>query len=312
MGAQARTRDLDKLIAWVADRQRGVVAHWQLKDWGVSNTAIDRRIRKGLLIPIFRGVYAVGHRASVPLQREAAAVLAYRHHVALSHRTSAAMMELLPYPASADVWVTVAQRRVDGRPGLCVMCVDGFDPRDIRRLDGLPITAPARTLVDLASVVDAEQLERAVATGLRGERWATEREVWEQLARDRGRRGAGRLGALLERDAEPAHTKSEAEALLLGIIREAGFPEPRANMDIGPYEVDLAWPSHHVIAEYDSWQFHSDRTAFRPDRERTNWLQLRGYVVLRFTWYDVTRGRAALLTRLRQALRLHERGINPA
>src|SRR5215211_4816428 len=58
MRGQVRVRDLDRLIAWLAARQRGAVAHWQLKEWGISDNAIDMRIRKGLLIPIFRGVYA--------------------------------------------------------------------------------------------------------------------------------------------------------------------------------------------------------------------------------------------------------------
>ena len=304
MYRQNRSRWIDALIFWLADRQRWTVARWQLLERGVPAHAIDMRVRRGLLIPLFRGVYIVGHRGPVPLQREAGAVLVYRHGVAISHRSAAAMMELLPYPARADVWLTVARRSVEPRSGLRVRCVARLDPRDVRRLEGLPVTSPARTLVDLAAVVDAEQLERAAAAALRADRWVTEGELSEQLERDRGRRGAGRLRALLERDAEPAHSKSDAERLLVRIVREAELPEPRTNVYIGPYEVDLAWPERRVVAEYDSWEFHSDRQSFRRDRERTNWLQLQGYVVLRFTWHDVTRGRRALKARLKQALGL--------
>jgi very-short-patch-repair endonuclease len=297
----SRSRRIDLLVRWLADRQQGVVARWQLLERGVSSHAIDARVKRGLLRQAHRGVYVVGHVAPARFAKEMAAVLACGPSAVVSHRSAAAMMEILPYPARGDVWVTVPNRSIEGGPGIRIAHSSRLHPVDVGLLERVPITSPARTLVDLAAVVDTNQLERAVAQAYVGG-WVTEAELRRQLERDRGRRGAGRLRALLDREAEPAHTKSEAERRLLRIVRAAGLPEPRANAMVGPYEVELLWADQRVVAEYDSFEFHMNRRAFRRDRERTNWLQLQGHVVLRLTWHDLTRGRHQLRRRLKAAL----------
>ena len=53
--------------------------------------------------------------------------------------------------------------------------------------------------------------------------------------------------------------------------------------------------------ETDSWLAHANQIAFQADRSQTNALQLAGWLVLRFTWADLTR-RAAHVAAVNQAL----------
>jgi very-short-patch-repair endonuclease len=89
---------------------------------------------------------------------------------------------------------------------------------------------------------------------------------------------------------------------MLRLIRRSGLPEPRVNVKLGRWRPDFYWPEHRVAAEFDSYEFHTDLGAFRRDREKSNDLQLRGVVVLRFTWHELTREPQAVVARLRRAL----------
>jgi very-short-patch-repair endonuclease len=106
----------------------------------------------------------------------------------------------------------------------------------------------------------------------------------------------------MERHAPAAATRSEAERHMLRLIRRERLPEPLVNAKLGRFRPDFYWPQQRVVAEYDSLGFHQDIRAFRRDREKSNELQLQGITVLRFTWHELTRKPAALVSRLRLAL----------
>jgi very-short-patch-repair endonuclease len=301
MRTQAGNRSVDSIIGDFADRQQGSVSARQLRAAGIGRDAIGRRVRKRLLRPIHRGVYLVGHTAAAPYAEEMAAALACGDHAVVSHRSAAAMWGFLSYPAKGDVWITVADGTDRCRPGIRIHRTRRLGPADIRRIEGVPVTSPDRTVLDIAAVVDEARLEAAVAEA-HVRKLVSDASLRRQLSRDRGRPGCGAVGALLERAGEPAHTKRKAERLLLRLVRRAGLPEPRANARVGPYEVDLLWREQRVVVEFDSIRFHTNRRAFKRDRDRTNDLQLRGYVVLRITWVHLTREWSATEARIRQAL----------
>ena len=176
-----------------------------------------------------------------------------------------------------------------------------LDPRDVRTLGGIPVTSPPRTIVDLSGAVPPRELERALAEA-HTRRLAPRNQLLPLLARCSGRRGARALRSLIDDDAAPALTRSEAEERLLALIREAELPAPEANVRIGRHEVDFLWRDHGLVVEVDGFRFHSSRSAFERDRLRDAELGGMGYRVMRITWRQIVDGPEALIARITKAL----------
>ncbi len=82
--------------------------------------------------------------------------------------------------------------------------------------------------------------------------------------------------------------RSEAERLLLELLRRAGLPQPRMNTRVGGFEVDGLWDAERTVVEFDSFTFHGDRIAVRRDRRKSARLQAQGYDVVPVIWEDLT------------------------
>jgi very-short-patch-repair endonuclease len=292
----------DQVIAAIATRQHGIVSRAQLRSAGLDRHSIDRRIRGGRLHPVHRGVYAVGHRAMAGGSREIAALLACGRRAVVSHRSAAALLQLLPYPANpGPVDVTVVGRQVTRRRGIRAHRAGSLQRRDVRKVDGIRVTSAARTLLDLATVLPPSLLERAIAEGqVRG--IARKRDLVDQLDRNPGRRGTRVLRRLLEVDGGPALTRSEAERRLLKLIRAAELPMPEVNARVGGHEVDFLWPRHKLAVEVDGFAFHSSRASFERDRQRDSSLAAHGYTVIRVTWRQLVDAPAAVVARIAASL----------
>ena len=101
---------------------------------------------------------------------------------------------------------------------------------------------------------------------------------------------------------DPKLTRSEAERLLLDLIRAARLPTPATNVKIHGHEVDFVWPTQRLIVEVDGFAFHSTRAAFERDRVRDADLLKAGYRVIRITWRRLTTQREAVIATLAAAL----------
>jgi very-short-patch-repair endonuclease len=298
--ARGRPVPKDRLIGDLASWQFGVVSRSQLLAMGIGTGAIQSRLRKHYLHQLHRGVYAVGHMALVPLAREMAAVLACGHTAAISHRSVAVVWHMLPASDDAEIDVTVASGK-GRRPGLRIHRSKLLWPRDVQHLRGLPVTAPWRTLVDLADTATDRELERATHEALT-RRLLSAGRLRSQLAQYRGRRGIGRLKKLLEDADPPTLTRSEAEERFLALVRAAGLPAPEVNVRIHGHEVDFLWRDQALVVEVDGFQFHSTRAAFERDRRRDAELQSAGLRAMRVTWRQVVEAPYATLTNLVRAL----------
>ena len=166
---------------------------------------------------------------------------------------------------------------------------------DVRRLGGIPVTSPARTILDMAAAADPH-VESALARALR--RNLTTRS--ELLERASTRPGCRLLLPLL--DSGPALTESEAESRLLALIRKARLPEPECNITLGRFVVDFLWRPQRLVVEVDGFEFHSDRATFESDRVRDAELQAMGFRVLRVTWRGIVREAEAVIARIAGAL----------
>jgi very-short-patch-repair endonuclease len=126
------------------------------------------------------------------------------------------------------------------------------------------------------------------------------RELWRAHLRNKGRYGSPRARRLLQAASDGA--RSEAERLLVKLLREAGIAGSRTNYPIGPYKVDVAFPGLQIVIEVDGWAFHSDQEVFQSDRKRQNYIALMGWQVLRFTWLDLVEYPQRVIAIIRSAI----------
>jgi len=275
-------RPVDPVIASLADRQFGVVARRQLLAAGVTARTIDRRIANRRLRPLHHGVYAVGHTA---LRLEGwwmAALLAAGDGAVLSHRTAAAVWGIRP-PGGARVDVSIRSRAGRAhRPGIAMHRPRTLTVDEITRHEGLPVTTPARTLIDLAEVIRTRALASALSDA---ERLRLDLgDLHALLDRHTAKRGAARVRRqLADLHAADAWTRSDLERRFLRLVRRHGLPQPAVNAWVAGMEVDFIWRDERVVVEVDGHAYHRTRQAFEDDHRRTVELRLAGYEVLRFT-----------------------------
>jgi Transcriptional regulator, AbiEi antitoxin/Protein of unknown function (DUF559) len=289
-------------MAALAARQHGVVSRGQLRQVGMSDTAISRAAEIGRLHPVFRSVYAVGHQPRSERTRLMAAVLACGKGGLVSHRSAAALLGLIDEgPAVIDIIAPPSRgRKIDG---IYLHRVRPPRREETGTIHGIPCTSPARTLVDLAGVVGERTLRSAF------ERAATRRRMLDIPAIERSidprRRGMKVLVKLINewRGAAPllgkrGKLKSPLEAKVLPLIVHRDLPAPLLNAPVeianGRIEVDFLWPDHRLILEADSRDFHGTAVAFERDRWRDRELMRAGYSVLRVTSREAEREAAAV------------------
>ena len=298
---------LDVRIAKLAEQQHGVVSLAQLQFAGLTASAVRNRVAAGRLTRIHRAVYAVGHARLTGHGRSMAAVLAYRPGALASHRTAAGLHGLRQ-DSRPRIDVTVPSASARSRPGIDVHRTTTLEPTDSTTVDGIPCTSVARTLVDLADVIDRRGVERAVDQAEVLQIFDL-RAVDDVLARAVGRRGASVLRGVLDAYAGPTLTKQELEERFLELCRSASFPSPAVNewivLDVETaYQVDFLWREQCLIVETDGWATHGTRQAFENDRRRDRRLRLAEYEVERFTWRDVVERPAEVTATVRRLLAL--------
>lgn len=284
---------LDARLAALARRQHGVVTLGQLAALGLRRSAVAERARRGRLHRVHRGVYAVGHLALTRNGRFMAAVLACGDGAALSHFSAAVLWAILDDRGQRIHVTAEKQRRCRG----IVVHHAPLDGERVRR-QGIVVTTPARTIVDLADVVAKRRtLERAIdeAEYLRLD--------WTQTAPRHGRRGSGLLSSVLAVH-EPGTTRtlSQFEEEFLAFCHDCGFPRPEVNYRIEGYLCDFVWERHRVIVETDGRQAHDTRRARERDPIRDAELQLAGWKVIRITWVRFLKEREAVAKLIAKAI----------
>jgi very-short-patch-repair endonuclease len=304
MGVETCSDPTDPVIARLADAQHGVVARRQLVASGVGRRAIESRLARRLLVPLHRGVYAFGHRQLRIEGRWLAAVLAAGPGALLSHRDAAALHEMRAAPQSRRVSVSTASY-VRPASGLWVCSRRTFAVEDCAVVRAIPVTSPARTLVDLAPMLTLGQLQSTLGEADR-KGLLDVQAVERTLARLKTRHGQGHARLRAALDAHAKHgavlLRSWLEERLLDLVLAAGLPRPRFNAPAAGFEVDALWPYERVVVELDGWADHKERAAAARDRDKTNRLQVAGYVVLRFLHGDVVGDPGRVASALRGAL----------
>ncbi|HVF79925.1 MAG TPA: DUF559 domain-containing protein [Solirubrobacteraceae bacterium] len=228
--------------------------------------------------------------------RVRAAVLACSPEALATHHAAIALYGIRPL-ADGPVDVTTIGRHVAPR-GVRPHTTRVLYPADWRTLRGIPVTSPARALLEVASELTPRELANAVEHA-QVDRLVTKAQILAAIERSPRRPGAAALRALAE---EPAFTRSRAERKLVALVRAARLPEPVFNVKVEGWEVDAFWEREHVILEFDSYGFHATRAAFERDRRKTSDLTRGRHLVLRSTWTELTKQSHALVARVAEAL----------
>ncbi len=268
--------ELDRLLR----KHDGVITLAQARSAGLSQDAIDRRVRSGHWRRCAPGVYFAEDHVFTDSARIRAMVWTYGHG-AVASGLAAAHWHGIVVKAPDLVEVTVERhRRLRQRPG------SKLRRRDIRAADiverrGLLVTSLDLTAVEAAARHGGGPAVMDVAL----QRHTELSQLWRAHLRHRGRHGSPRARMLLQAAGDNTHSK--AERLLVEILKRASIVGWVANYRVGSFVVDVAFPQKRVVIEVDGWAFHSDVSAFQHDRARQNYLVRHGWQVLRFTWRDL-------------------------
>jgi hypothetical protein len=282
--------DIDSWAAAQATRQYGLVSIDQLRERGVDDRLVRRRVAAGRWDKVDRGVYRLAGVATSWESVLLSAVLAAGPGALASHR-SAAVLWGLDGGRAATPEVTVPRGRRYRRPHVRTHESTDLGLVTPGRRRGIPTTPVARTLLDLGAVVSPRRLHLALDDARR--RGLTD---WDALLATlvaharKGRNGVGPLRSLLdEHFGEVASTDSGFERLVLTFLVQAGLPAPVLQhvVEVGgrTYRLDLAYPDRKLAIELDG-SIHLRRDVWEADRARQNALVLAGWTVLRFTWRD--------------------------
>lgn len=290
-------------MARLATRQHGVVGRQQLLELGIGPMTTHRWLRAGRLHRLHREAFLVGHSRVSRHGRWLAAVLACGNGALLSHRSAAALWGLArPRGPIVDVTAPSGRQFRPGRDGI-QLHRGRIHNGEVTERAGIPVTTVARTLFDLAEVVDFRQLQRAweEADRLHLLRLPAVERVCEL---GYGRHALRPIRRLLVEARAPSYARSPLENRFAEFCREhlTDLPTPLTNISILDHEVDAYWPSHRLAIEMDSWEFHHHRAAFERDRARDAAMQTAGYRVIRLTHRQLETEAPRIATQLRKLL----------
>ncbi|HSS33637.1 MAG TPA: DUF559 domain-containing protein [Solirubrobacterales bacterium] len=202
----------------------------------------------------------------------------------LSHRSAAALLGV-GKERSERVDLIVRRREVRQRPGLHVRGRPSLASSEIRLVDGLPVTSPVQTLIDLATELGPIAIERAVND-------ADKRDLIDpetlRLALDdhAGEPGVRPLRQILDRLTFRL-SDSDLEIYFRPIAAAVGLPSPLSKQKVNRFEVDFFWPSLGLVVETDGLRYHRTPSAQARDARRDRAHILAGMTPLRFTHYEI-------------------------
>jgi Protein of unknown function (DUF559) len=276
-----------------------VLARSQLLALGFSARAVEHRVAYGRLHRVARGIYAVGWPHLDRRRRWAAAVLTaaagdraarsptqpyFGTGAVLSHGSAAALLGIgRERPGRIDL--TVRRREVRQRPGLRLSGRPSLVVSEMRLVEGLPVTSPVQTLIDLSTELGPVAIERAVNDA--DKRDLIDPEALRVALNDHaGEPGVRPLRGILDRLTFRL-SDSDLEIYFRPIAASAGLPSPLSKQHVNRFEVDFYWPDLSLVVETDGLRYHRTPSAQKRDALRDRAHVLAGMTPLRFTHYEI-------------------------
>ncbi|WP_241665718.1 type IV toxin-antitoxin system AbiEi family antitoxin domain-containing protein [Prescottella subtropica] len=276
-------------------RQDGVVSLAQAVEAGMSTTAVDRRVSGGDWRRLDRGVFIRADRTHTAAVELRAAVLGAGAD-ACAFGPSAAWWHGLLDRAPREQWVTVPRGRCLQRQTPCRVRRRTLHRLDVSTVRSLRVTSLPLTVLEAAVALPkgSVSMDRAL------QRHTTLPILAAVHERNPGRRGAAAAARLLRSAGEGG--ASEAERMLLRLLRGAGLAGWRPHVTSHGYEIDVAFARRMVAVEVDGWAWHRGVERFNHDAARQNVLVNAGWHVLRFTWHHLVHEPEKVLAQIVTAL----------
>ena len=312
----AATRASVRRFVDLASKQFGVATRADLAITDVSWKWLRGRLATGEWSRVHRGVFRLGCSKPTLDEREMAALLAAGDGAVLSH-ISAARRLLLDVPETDSVQLTIPESRKAKVPGAIVRRSRGLTPNDVTNRGRFRVTNLPRTLIDLASVLDDGELRACFDSAIRHNKAAAGWISRVLYRHGPGRRGVGRLRALVDEHRRGDEVPDSVLESLGAELAKATGRKPKLHLNVldeahHVAEVDLAWPELQLCVQFDGWQRHGTRAAFVHDRAQDRALFPLGWSVLRYTWDDVVLDRDATVDQLVRAVESRARSLPPA
>jgi very-short-patch-repair endonuclease len=251
-------------------------------------------------LQLFQGVYISADVVMTPLLWVCAAILASPADAVISHQTALRMYGLelgALFPLHVSTRTRTHARRANIRPH------QRLAPIATRLVHGVPVTAPMRTIVDIATKVTPVELIQAAEHLIH--RGLVAKDDLGAYAMAHHLDGVQRVRRVLGWIREGVESPRETTLRLMIVF--ARLPEPRCNLVIhdayGRFLArgDLVYPDQHILVEYDGW--HHERSAQQRQRDlaRRERLEAAGWRVIVVTSHDL-RTPQVVVRRVHQAL----------
>ncbi len=298
-------------MAELASRQHGVVSIRQLEQrFGYSAEAVRKQVAGGRLHRVDHGVYAVGYAELSAHGECLAAVLAVGPGSLLSYWSAGWLWGLIDGLREPFHVTATGPRRLRVREPVQVHRARNLVNADRRFEEGIPVTSPGRTYLDLAEVANPRRLPGLFRRGEDLKIFDAD-EILACCERSRGHRGAKPLRTALAKHRPSVRVfRSGPERRFLALVEASGLPLPATNYIVGAYELDAYWPAASLAVEIDAFGTHGSPASFESDRERDAEFAAIGITVVRITESrldDDPAGVAQQVSRL-----LARRGARPA
>jgi len=295
---------VDQHLARRARRHHGVFTRTEALECGLSDRALDHRIRCRLYEVLHPGIYALPGSPSTWERSAVAAVFHANPLAALSHGAAARHYSISGFQRSRiEVTTTRHIRSADFR----VHARASLVPAEIRTKEGIPVTTAERTLLDLSSVLEPRPLEGVIDQFCDRSLTTTDRITAFLRSDCRPRRRRSVLVRLLEERGLVVPAASDFETLVAQMFRDSSLPQPVRQFEVvhaGELiaRPDFAYPEVKFGIEAHSFEFHHTRAHWERDLERHRGLEEICWYLMYVTWDDCLLRRAETVARIRRVL----------
>lgn len=276
-------------IKGVTEGQYGLISRSQLRQAGVTDNDLGRRLIEGRLERVHPGVYYLDSTPPTWRTQVLAGVMAAGRDAIASHRTAAVLWELdAIYGRMIEVTVPFNDQPVP--EGVILHRTRRTNPVTV--LDGIPVSPLPKILLDIAPFVPERTLLKTARSGVRKELTTVE-EIDKAVGMygGRGVSGTRKLRRVIRSVADD-QSASVSEIDLKHIVMDAPVPPPVQQLQVrlpdgtNAYP-DFAWPDRMRLVEADGFEAHGTPEQLQHDLWRQNQLMDLGWEIRRFTATDI-------------------------